>query len=205
MSPSRKTKARCEAKKDNKRTSKHAFHDKRKAGPESEVMLVLYGHCPSCGVQYPNSCPCPTHSPPQSDQLSPAPPIKISCNKSAAVSLKGAKVLPKTTDKHPDKIPRSSQDSRGFPKSLLVKIDLSLLSKVPRVSRSHREGLCKTKRSSWVKQHDRKSREASTAQKSSKKGHDVRSDNKKQFPVGFVTQVWFYFSVFYFPLGQGGH
>lgn len=186
MSPSRKTKDRCETKKDNKRTSKHALHDKRKAGPEPEVMLVLYGHCPSCGVQYPNSCPCPTHSPPQSDQLSPAPPIKISCNKSKsdAVCQKGTKVLPKATDKHPEKIPRSSQDSHGFPKSLLVKIDLGLLSKVPRISRSHRESLCKTKRSSWVKQHDRKSREASTAQKSSKKSHDVRNDNNKQFQSG---------------------
>lgn len=183
MGPSRKTKDRCETKKDNKRTSKHASHDKRKAGSESEVALVLYGHCPSCGVQYPNSCPCPTHSPPQPDQLSPAPPIRISCSKSNSdvVWQKGTKVPPKTTQKHLEKTPRSSQKSHRFPRSLLVKIDLSLLSKVPQISRNHRESLSKTKSSSAVKQHDGKSSEASAAQKlgkSSKKSNNVRNNHE---------------------------
>eukprot|EP00066_Takifugu_rubripes_P013638 XP_011602904.1 PREDICTED: AF4/FMR2 family member 1 isoform X2 [Takifugu rubripes] len=183
MGPSRKNKDRCETKKDNKRTSKHASHDKLKAGSESEVALVLYGHCPSCGVQYPNSCPCPTHSPPQPDQLSPAPPIRISCSKSNSdvVWQKGTKVPPKTTQKHLEKTPQSSRNSHRFPRSLLVKIDLSLLSKVPQISRNHRESLSKTKRSSAVKQHDGKSSEASTAQKlgkSSEKSNNVKVDNK---------------------------
>lgn len=179
MGPDRKHQDRCEAKKTNKRTCKQASHSKRKAGSQSEVALVLYGHCPSCGVQYPNSCSCPTHSPAPPDQASPAAPIRISCTKSKSDSIfqKGAKVPQKNVRKRRDKAPRSSRDSRGIPRSLLVKIDLSLLSKVPQTSGGRRESLCKTKRSSAVKQQERRSSGAHTAQKmgkSSKKSQNVR-------------------------------
>lgn len=177
----RKNKDRCETKKGNKRTSKHDSHDKCKAGSESGVALVLYGHCPSCGGQYPN-CSCPTHSPVQPDQLSPAPAVRISCtnSKSDSVCQKGTKVPPKITRKHLDKTRRSLRDSHRHPRSLLVKIDLSLLSKVPQVSRIHQESLCK-KKASGVKLHDRRSSEAPATQKLSKsnrKSHNVRNNNK---------------------------
>lgn len=183
MGPNRKKKDRRETKKDNKRTSKHESHDKCKAGSESEVALVLYGHCPSCGVQYPNSCSCPTHSPAQPDQPSPAPPVRISCanSKSDTVCQKGTKVPPKITHKHLDKTRRSSRDSHRYPRSLLVKIHLSLLSEAPQVSRNHQESLCKKTNASVVKLHDGRSGEASEAHqlsKSSKKSHNVRNDNR---------------------------
>lgn len=182
MGPNRKNKDRCETK-SNKRTSKHELHDKCKAGSESGVALVLYGHCPSCGGQYPNSCSCPTHSPAQPDQLSPAPPVKISCtnSKSDTVCQKGTNVPPKLTRKHLDKTCRSLRDSHRYLRSLLVKIDLGLLSKVPQVSRIHQESLCKKKNVSVVKPHDRRNSEASATQKLSKsnrKSHNVRNNNE---------------------------
>lgn len=173
LGPNRKNKDKCETKKDNTRTSKHESHDKCKAGSA----LGLSGHCPSCGVQYPNSCSCPTHSPAPPDQLSPAPPIRISCTNSTpdTVWQKGKKVPPKITRKHLDKTRR---DSHRYLRSLLVKIDLSLLSKVPPVSRNHQESLCKKKNALIVKPHDDRSSEASAARKLSKKSRNVRLDNK---------------------------
>lgn len=179
MVPNRKNKGGCETKKGSKRTSKHESHDKRKTGSESEVALVLYGHCPSCGGQYPKSCLCPTHSPAQPDQLPPAPPIRISCtnSKSDTFCQKDTQVLPKITHKRLNKTPRRSRDSHRYPTSLLVKIELSLLSKVPQVPGNHRESLCK-KTPSVVKPHHRRNSEASAAQKFSKKSHNVRNDNQ---------------------------
>lgn len=185
MGPNRKNKDGYETRKEKKRTSKHESQDQRKAGSEAEVALVLYGHCPSCGVQYPNSCSCPTHSPAQPDQLSPVPPVRISCtdSKSDSVCRKGTKVPPKTTHKHLVKTPRSSRNSRRYPRCLLVKIDLSLLSRVPQVSRNHQASLCKEKKDASVaKPHERRSGGAAAAaqkvSKSSKKSHNVRNNNK---------------------------
>uniref|UniRef100_H3CQ12 AF4/FMR2 C-terminal homology domain-containing protein n=1 Tax=Tetraodon nigroviridis TaxID=99883 RepID=H3CQ12_TETNG len=183
MGPSRKNKERCDTKKAKERTSKHESHDKCEAGPESEVALVSYGHCPSCGVQYPKSCSCAPHSPAQPGQLSPAPPIRFGCAtpKSDTVPQKGTKVPPKITPGHLDKTRRGLRDSRRCPRSLLVRIDLSLLSKVPQVSRNHRESLCKRKKASVVQPREGRSREASAAPKlgkSSKKSHHVKLDIK---------------------------
>lgn len=194
--PKRTSKDRCEAKKDSKRTSKHASRDKPKAGSESQVALVLYGHCPSCGVQYPNSCSCPSHSPAPPDQRPPTPPIRISCTKSKsdAVCQKSTKVLTKSTHKHPDKSPQSTRDSHGLPRSLLVKIDLGLLSKVPQISGNHRESLSKTKRPPEARQQEGRSSGASEAQKlgkSSKKSHNVRNNTNKPFQVGLCHMSGF--------------
>lgn len=168
---SKKIKGRSDTKKDCKRTSKHISHDKQKAGSKSEVALVLYGHCPSCGVQYPTSCSCPTQSPAQPDQLSPAPPIRIRCSKSKSEALcqKGTKIPSKTKHVHLDK-PRtkSSHDPHKPPRSLLVKIELSLLTKVPQISGNHQEVLRNAKRSAQVIEQDGRSSEAPTNQKSSK-------------------------------------
>lgn len=191
MGPSRKNKERCDTKKAKERTSKHESHDKCEAGPESEVALVSYGHCPSCGVQYPKSCSCAPHSPAQPGQLSPAPPIRFGCAtpKSDTVPQKGTKVPPKITPGHLDKTRRGLRDSRRCPRSLLVRIDLSLLSKVPQVSRNHRESLCKRKKASVVQPREGRSREASAAPKlgkSSKKSHHVRSNDKPG-----LAHLWF--------------
>lgn len=179
MAPSRK-----KERKEKKRTCKHQSQDERKAGSESEVALVLYAHCPSCGGQSPNSCSCPPHSPAQPDQPSPVPPGKVSCtsSKSHAVCQKGTKVPPKTVHKHLDKTPRSSRDPHRYPRSLLVKIDLGLLSKVPPVSRNHQESLCREKKdASAAKAREGRSGGAAAAQKvgkSGKKSHNVRDENQ---------------------------
>lgn len=173
MAPSRK-------KKENKRTCKNESQEERKAGPESEVALVSYARCPSCGVQYPNSCSCPPHSPAQPDQPSPVPHVRISCtdSKSHPVCQKGTKVPPKTVHK----TPRSSRDPHRFPRSLLVKIDLGLLSKVLPVSRNHQESLCREKKeASAAKACERRSGGAAGGQKvgkSGKKSHNVRDENQ---------------------------
>ncbi|XP_026210058.1 AF4/FMR2 family member 4 isoform X2 [Anabas testudineus] len=171
--PSKKRKDGSDTKGDKKRTSKHSSLDKRKAGsePEPEVALVLYGHCPSCGVRYPNPCSCPTQSPTQPDQLSPAPPVRISCGKvkPETTCQKGIKMPHKTTHKHLEKTrhtTKSSGDLDRSVRSLLVKIDLSLLSRVPQTSRGHQE--IPQKRSALVIERDEGGSDASTIPKRTK-------------------------------------
>lgn len=165
----KKSKDSSDTKRDSKRTSKHTSLDKRRAGSEPEVPLVLYGHCPLCGVQYPNPCSCPTQSPPQPDQLCPAPPVRISCSKtkSEAICQKGTKILHKTTHKHLGKTGHAAKSSRP-PRSLLVKFDLSLLSKVPQTSGNRQEILSNAKRSALVIEQDGRGSDASTTQKLTK-------------------------------------
>uniref|UniRef100_A0AAX7V8E4 AF4/FMR2 C-terminal homology domain-containing protein n=1 Tax=Astatotilapia calliptera TaxID=8154 RepID=A0AAX7V8E4_ASTCA len=84
---------------------------------------------------FPNSCPA--QSPVQ-----PAPPVSISCSKSntETISQTGTKMPHKTTHKHlkkPGRIAKASLDLERTPRSLMVKIELSLLSRVPQTSGIH--------------------------------------------------------------------
>lgn len=186
---SKKSRECSDTKRDGKRTSKHAPLDKRKTGADPESTLVQYGHCPSCGVPYPTPCSCPTQSPALPDQLSPAPPVRISCSKpkSDTICQKGTKVPHKTTAKHSEKTAghttKSSRDPNRPPRSLLVKIDLSLLSRVPQASGDHQEISSNAKRSALVIEQDRGGSEASAIHKltkTSKKSipQNVEVDNK---------------------------
>lgn len=168
-----KRKDRSGAKKDGKRPSKQASLDKQKSGSEPEAALVPSGHCPLCGKQYPNPCSCPTQSPAQPDQLSPAAPVKTSCSrpKSESICQKSTKIPQKTAHKHPEKTgqaAKSSRDPHRPLRSLLVKFDLSLLSKVPQASGSPQETLGTAKRSALVVEKDGRGSDASTTRKLAK-------------------------------------
>lgn len=161
---SKKSTDSSDTKRDNKRTSKHTSLDKRKP----EVTL-----CPSCGVRYPNPCSCPTQSSAQPDLLSPAPPLRVKL-KSEPISQKGTKNPHKTTHKQTAK---SSRDNHRPPRSLLVKIDLSLLSRVPRTSGNHQEIPSSAKRSVLVKEQDRGGSDASATHKITKTSKKSISQN----------------------------
>ncbi|KAM3873953.1 AF4/FMR2 family member 1-like [Diretmus argenteus] len=131
-----------------KSAAKRSSFDKRKAEsePGSKVTLVLYGRCPSCGVKSPSPCSCLTPSPAPADQLppTPTPPVKIRCSKvktPGTVAQKGPKKphrsVPPPVPQHskPGVPAKASCDSQRPPGSLLVKINLSLLLRVPQVSR----------------------------------------------------------------------
>uniref|UniRef100_A0A3P8TNA7 AF4/FMR2 C-terminal homology domain-containing protein n=1 Tax=Amphiprion percula TaxID=161767 RepID=A0A3P8TNA7_AMPPE len=172
-----------DTKKDIKRT-KHTPPGKQKAGsePGTGAMLVQYGDCPSCGVHHPNPCSCPTQSPAQPDQLSSAPPVRVSSSKPKAESIcqRGAKMPHKTDHKHlekPEHTAKGSRDLHRPPRSLMVKIDLSLLSRVPQTSSIHQRVPSNSKRS-----HEGGS-DASTSlknMKTSKKSihQNIEADNK---------------------------
>ncbi|KAI3362218.1 hypothetical protein L3Q82_012548 [Scortum barcoo] len=186
---SKKRKECSDTKRDGKRTSKHAPLDKRKAGADPESTLVQYGHCPSCGVSYPTPCSCPTQSPPLPDQLSPAPPVRISCSKpkSDTICQKGTKVphkaTPKLSEKTTGHTTKSSRHPNRPPRSLLVKIDLSLLSRVPQTSGDHQEISSNAKRSALVIEQDGGGSDASATHKLTKTikksiPQNVEVDNK---------------------------
>lgn len=170
---SKKSKDGSDTKRDSKRTSKQKAGSKAGSKPEPDVTLVLYGHCPSCGVRHPNPCSCPTQSPAQPDQLSPAPPVRISCSKvkTETTSQKGIKKPHKTIDKHSEKTRQTAKGSGDLDspvRSLLVKIDLRFLSKVPQTSRSHQEIPNNAKRSALVIEQDGGASDASTIHKRTK-------------------------------------
>ncbi|XP_058473251.1 AF4/FMR2 family member 1 isoform X1 [Solea solea] len=149
-----------DTKKESKRASKHTVLDKRKVKLEPDDKLSLIGHCPSCGVQYPNPCSCPTKSPTQPVQpvhLSSDQPVKISSSKpKAETTCQGASKKPhKTTHKRSEiKKVKGPQVLLKAPQSLLVKIDLSLLSIVPQTSGTRRETSSNAKRSALVIEPD---------------------------------------------------
>ncbi|XP_073333849.1 AF4/FMR2 family member 1 isoform X2 [Pagrus major] len=177
---SKKSKDSIDAKRDSKRTSKHTTLDKRKAGSEPDVPLVLYGSCPACGVRYPNPCSCPTQTPAQPDQLSPAPSVRFSCSKPK--SEKSTKTTHKRLGKT-GHTAKSSRDSHRPPRSLLVKIDLSLLSRVPQTSGNRQEKPGDAKRTALVREQDGGGSDAPTTHKltkTSKKSipQNVEVDNK---------------------------
>ncbi|XP_071321556.1 AF4/FMR2 family member 1 isoform X2 [Trachinotus anak] len=176
----KKHKDGSDSKQDSKRSSKHTSLDKRKAGSEPEVPLVPYGHCPTCGVRYPNPCSCPTQSPAQPDQLFPVPPVRIICSKPQAESTcqKGTKRPHKTSHKHSETTRHTAKGSRDLhrpPRSLLVKIDLSLLSRVPQTSGNHRETPSSVKRSALVVEPEGGGSDAATT-------HKHRKTSKKSIP-----------------------
>ncbi|CAJ1070749.1 AF4/FMR2 family member 1 isoform X1 [Xyrichtys novacula] len=145
----RKNKDSTDSKRDTKRTSKHTALDKRKARSEPGVTTNLHGRCLSCGVSYPNPCSCPTQSPAQPNQLSPASSVTISCSKPK--SEMGTKTPHKTSNKQPEKTGHAAKGSLDKPpRSLLVRIDLSLLTRVPQNFGSHQETPSKSKRSVLV-------------------------------------------------------
>ncbi|XP_067339543.1 AF4/FMR2 family member 1 isoform X3 [Channa argus] len=186
---SKKNKDSSDNKRDPKRTAKRMSHGKRKArsDPEPEATPLLYGHCPSCGVRYPNPCSCLSQSPAQTDQLSPIPPVKVSCSKVKAETncLKDTKVPHKTTHKGLEKTEHTAKGSGDLsrPMCLLVKIDLNLLSRVPQASRSHRETPSNGKRSASFIEQDGVGTDASTVHKSGKKSIPPNAEvDKKKHP-----------------------
>ncbi|XP_063745581.1 AF4/FMR2 family member 1 isoform X2 [Eleginops maclovinus] len=177
-----KSKNSSETKRGSKRPSKHTSLDKRKTGSEPEVTVVLCGHCPSCGVRYPNPCSCPTKSPAQADQLTPTPPLRVSCSKPKLETLcqKGSKVLHKTSKKHSEKTGltvKSSRDPHKPFSSLLVKIDLSLLSRIPWTCNNHKEKPNNAKRSALVIEQHAGAGDASTPHKLTKSSKRSISQN----------------------------
>lgn len=162
--------------KDIKRTKCTKVVEKQKV--ESEVTPVLYGHCPLCGVSYPNTCSCPTQSPAQPAEPSSAPPIKTSCKKAKkeTVQQSSNKVPPKSTLKHLEKsgnVAKASQDKSQLPRSLLVKIDLSLLAQVPQMSITHKGTPSSAKRPVLVLENHEEGGDAQKLTKTRKKAQNV--------------------------------
>ncbi|XP_072228463.1 AF4/FMR2 family member 1 isoform X2 [Leuresthes tenuis] len=166
------------AKKDIKRT-KHTKPDKLKGG--SEATVVLYGHCPSCGVHDPNPCSCSAQSPAQ-----PAPTVRFSCSKPKAepVCQSGTKMPHKSTQKHSETSGHAAKGSLDLcrpRRSLLVKIDLSLLSRVPHTSSIHKGIPSNAKRPALVLEQDEEGRDVSKTHKQTtagKKPRNVEVENK---------------------------
>lgn len=140
---------------DASRSSKHKSHSKEKAAAEPKPLAAQWAGCSSCGVQHPNPCDCPT----QPSQLPLSCPGESTCSKPKPASASGF------TSKSPDRTAQKrrtksghhaqrSEDAPRPPKSLTVKIDLSLLSRVPQNSGNrYQEAASKAKRSK-VEQQD---------------------------------------------------
>ncbi|XP_034751912.1 AF4/FMR2 family member 4 isoform X5 [Etheostoma cragini] len=179
---SKKSKDNSDTKRNSKMTSKHKSLDKAKAGSEPVVTVMLCGHCPSCGLQYPNPCSCHTQSPAQPDQLPPSLPLGISCTKPKLETIcqKGTKVSNKTTHKqckNTGQTAKSSLDPHRPPRSLLVKVDLSLLSRVPQTSGNHQEIPISAKRSALIIEQDGGGSDASATHKPTKTSKKSVSQN----------------------------
>lgn len=190
----KKSKERSDTKRDSKRSSKHKSHEKQRAGAQPEAASAPYGRCPSCSVQYPNPCSCPAQSLAQPDQLPLPSPVRISCSKpkSEPVCPKGSKSPHKRPQKHRGKTGHSAKGSRDThrpPTSLLVKIDLSLLARVPQTSGIHQESLGKTKRSDADLERGG-SKAASAAQKPTKT-KNVRTHERAVLIMTLIMKVLF--------------
>lgn len=199
---SKKSKDNSDAKRDGKRTSKHVLLDKRKAGEEPEGAVGLCGHCPSCGVQYPIPCSCPPQSRARPDQLLPARLLKISGSKDPeSVCKRGTKTPLKTTRKSSDKTgqtAKSSRDSHRPSRSLLVKIDLRLLSRVPPTPSNHLETPSIAKRSVRVIEQDGGARDASASHKLAKTSTKSSSQNVSiRRRLEFPCTLFVYYNVLF--------
>uniref|UniRef100_A0A3B4Z8K6 AF4/FMR2 family member 1-like n=1 Tax=Stegastes partitus TaxID=144197 RepID=A0A3B4Z8K6_9TELE len=178
----KKSKDSSDTKRDIKRT-KHTSLVKQKADsePGPEATLVHFGHCPSCGVRYPSPCSCPTKGPAQPDQLSSAPPVKISSKPKAETTCqRDTKMSHKTTHKHlqkPEHTAKSSRDLHRPPRSLMVKIDLSLLSRVPQTSSIH-QGIPSTSESSHGGGSDASTSHKHTKTRKKSIPQNIEVDNK---------------------------
>lgn len=137
-------------KRDTSRSSKHKSLTKEMVAAEPKALASQWAGC-SCGVQHHDSCACPT----QPGQLPRSCRGETSCSKTKSASASGF------TSKSPDRTAQKrrtksghdaqrSQDAHRPPKSLTVRIDLSLLSRVPKNSGNHhhhQEAASKAKRS----------------------------------------------------------
>lgn len=162
-------KGSSDTKKDVKRTKHNKAVEIQKAG--SEVQPLLCSHCPLCGV---SPCSCPAQSPAQS----PAPPVKINCNKTKTDSLKDGsnKVPHKPALKGLKKSGHSAktfQDKLQPPTSLLVKIGLNLLARVPQVPTIPKGTPSSAKRPALVLEQDEGGSDARRHTKTSKKTQNV--------------------------------
>ncbi|XP_054908464.1 AF4/FMR2 family member 1 isoform X2 [Poeciliopsis prolifica] len=170
-----------EHKKETEREAKRTKYAKhKKAG--LEVAPAPRGRCPTCGVHYPKSCCCSAQSPAR-----PAAPVRVGCPKNNPET----KVPHKSTHKHSHK---ASQAAKGWwdqyqpPKSLLVRIDISLLSRVPLKSSNNKGMSSNAKRPALAIEKDEASRESSKAHrpgKSNKKSQNVetKSPPKKKLKL----------------------
>lgn len=166
---SRKSKDSSGAKRDVKRTSKHTSLDKRKAESEPDVTVTPHPPCQTCGVRYPNSCTCPSQNP-----ASLGPSIAIN-QESKPVCQKVPKNSHKSKHGHRRKTENENKTTCEPPQSLLVKIDLSLLSRIPQKSNSQQETHSKSKRSDVVVEQDGGVGDADTT-------HKVGVISKKSVP-----------------------
>ncbi|CAN9504522.1 unnamed protein product [Ophioblennius macclurei] len=141
--PAKEVKERISIKINLKRTNSISLNGQKvasKGGPGAQ--LILPAHCPSCGVPYPNRCSCAARSQTPADGGARSKPrAEYICSKATAKPRK-------TTRKHlkqPGHAAKDGQDpSRNPPPPLpplLVKIDLSLLSRVPQVPSSNHQGI----------------------------------------------------------------
>ncbi|RVE65924.1 hypothetical protein OJAV_G00121140 [Oryzias javanicus] len=134
--PNVKTKLGCSkkdsssSKRDKKRT-KHTKQDEQRTG--LDIPLVVTSHCLSCGGLNPNSCSCFSQNPEQNHILLPVPPIQS--KPKTEICQSGTK-LPHKSLLHEKTSPWDAVEHP--PKSLLVKIDLHLLSRTPQTVSSHR-------------------------------------------------------------------
>lgn len=125
-----KTKLECSKKGSggSKRDKKRTKRTKDEQKMELDVPLVLTGHCLSCGGLNPNSCYCFS----QNHNLLPGPPGQS--KPKTEICQSGTK-LPHRPLFHEKTSPYDAVEHP--PKSLLVKIDLHLLSRAPQTFSSH--------------------------------------------------------------------
>lgn len=180
------------------RRSKHAKRDKQKAGAE---VAPLYGHCSSCGVRAPHPCSCPAQSPAQRDQVSPAPPLGCNKPKAETCDQNSTKMPQKSTHKDSE---RSGNASKGCwdhyqpPRSLLVKIDLSLLSQANQTSNIHKRISSSTKRPALVIEELEGASDAAKTHrqnKTSKKSQNVRNSRL----LGLLLQAHIHLRIHIYP------
>lgn len=169
-------------KRDSKRDTKRTIQTSQAASEPPEVPPSLSSHCSSCKGHYPNPCSCPNPSPAQPDLPSPAPPVSRSEPKAEAICQRGTKTSHETTRKHSEKPGHTAKDSRALhrppPRSLLVKIDLSLLSRPPHTPTSTYQGIpSNAKTSAAVRERDGGGGEASKTQKRTKSSKKNRPQN----------------------------
>lgn len=143
-------------KKDSKSAAKCTSLDKRKTGSEPDVTPVQCGHCVSCGLRYSKPCSCPTQSLVPPDPPPPATSVTFICSKPEAepICQKLTKMPQKMCPeihKCSERTTKVSHDNSKAPRSLVVKINLNLLSRIP--SGIHQDTPSSTKRPAVMEPH----------------------------------------------------
>ncbi|XP_054612236.1 AF4/FMR2 family member 1 isoform X2 [Dunckerocampus dactyliophorus] len=169
-----------DSKSSSERTFKVPDKEKTESNHRPEVVQVQRD-CLSCGARHPDPCSCRPQNPARPDHPSPAPLVRTSCSKPnvEVVCHKEAKMIPKapssTTHKSSKKSGRVSKSSLNIHNrpvtSLLVKIDLSLLSRVPQVTPKNAE------RTLHTSEHKTEARKQPKASKKSLP-HNAESDDR---------------------------